>query len=313
MGFKEIEVGFPSASQTDFDFVRLLIEDGPHPRRRHDPGADPGARAADRAHLRGDPRRAAGDRPPLQLDLDAAAARGLRPDRAGIVDIAVEGARWCASRRAERRRNRRPLRVLARELHRHRARFRGRDLRGGHGRLAADAGAPDDPEPARDRRDGDARTSTPTRSSGSAATSATATRVVLSVHPHNDRGSAVAAAELALMAGADRVEGTLFGNGERTGNVDLVTLAMNLSPRASIRGSTSPTSTRWSRSPSTAIACRCTRAIRMRASWSTPPFRARIRMPSTRAWRARAHGHDEPGRCRICRSTRPTSAAATRP
>ena len=52
--------------------------------------------------------------------------------------------------------------------------------------------------------------------------------VVLSVHPHNDRGTAVAATELALMAGADRVEGTLFGNGERTGNVDIVTLALNL-------------------------------------------------------------------------------------
>lgn len=52
--------------------------------------------------------------------------------------------------------------------------------------------------------------------------------IVISVHPHNDRGSAVAAAELAMMAGADRVEGCLFGNGERTGNVDLVTLAMNL-------------------------------------------------------------------------------------
>ncbi|PHV09833.1 2-isopropylmalate synthase [Chitinimonas sp. BJB300] len=52
--------------------------------------------------------------------------------------------------------------------------------------------------------------------------------VVLSVHPHNDRGTAVAAAELAMMAGADRVEGCLFGNGERTGNVDLVTLALNL-------------------------------------------------------------------------------------
>ena len=51
---------------------------------------------------------------------------------------------------------------------------------------------------------------------------------MLSVHPHNDRGCAVAAAELAVMAGADRVEGTLFGNGERTGNVDVVTLAMNL-------------------------------------------------------------------------------------
>ena len=52
--------------------------------------------------------------------------------------------------------------------------------------------------------------------------------IVLSLHPHNDRGTAVAAAELAVLAGADRVEGTLFGNGERTGNVDIVTLAMNL-------------------------------------------------------------------------------------
>lgn len=53
-------------------------------------------------------------------------------------------------------------------------------------------------------------------------------RAVISVHPHNDRGTGVATAELALLAGAERVEGTLFGNGERTGNVDIVTLAMNL-------------------------------------------------------------------------------------
>jgi 2-isopropylmalate synthase len=53
-------------------------------------------------------------------------------------------------------------------------------------------------------------------------------KLILSVHPHNDRGSAVAAAELAMMAGAQRLEGTLFGNGERTGNVDIVTLALNL-------------------------------------------------------------------------------------
>jgi 2-isopropylmalate synthase len=52
--------------------------------------------------------------------------------------------------------------------------------------------------------------------------------IVISVHPHNDRGTAIASAELAVMAGADRIEGCLFGNGERTGNVDLVTLAMNL-------------------------------------------------------------------------------------
>src|SRR5699024_4672510 len=52
--------------------------------------------------------------------------------------------------------------------------------------------------------------------------------VVLSLHPHNDRGTGVADAELGLLAGADRIEGTLFGNGERTGNVDIVTLAMNM-------------------------------------------------------------------------------------
>ncbi len=53
-------------------------------------------------------------------------------------------------------------------------------------------------------------------------------RIVLSLHPHNDRGTAIAAAEMGLMAGADRLEGTLFGNGERTGNLDVVTVAMNL-------------------------------------------------------------------------------------
>src|SRR3546814_9098778 len=52
--------------------------------------------------------------------------------------------------------------------------------------------------------------------------------IVLSLHPHNDRGTGVAAAELAYMAGADRIEGTLFGNGERTGNVDIVTLGLNM-------------------------------------------------------------------------------------
>ena len=69
----------------------------------------------------------------------------------------------------------------------------------------------------------------PTRSSGFCGTSLTReARDRLSLHPHNDRGTAVAAAELGVMAGADRVEGTLFGNGERTGNVDLVTLCAEL-------------------------------------------------------------------------------------
>ena len=94
--------------------------------------------------------------------------------------------------------------------------------------LAADARVADDRQPAGDGRDGHARTSTPTRSSGCTATWSAATAIVLSLHPHNDRGTGVAAAELGYQAGADRIEGCLFGNGERTGNVDLVTLGMNL-------------------------------------------------------------------------------------
>ena len=85
-----------------------------------------------------------------------------------------------------------------------------------------------------------------------------------SVHPHNDRGTAVAAAELAVMAGADRVEGTLFGNGERTGNVDIVTLALNLFSQGidpALDSRTSPASCVRS---STAISCRSIRGTRMR-------------------------------------------------
>ena len=86
--------------------------------------------------------------------------------------------------------------------------------------------------------------------------------MVISLHPHNDRGTGAAAAELGLMAGADRVEGCLFGNGERTGNVDLVTLGMNLFSQGIDPRSTSPTSTRSAARSSTATNCRCTRATR---------------------------------------------------
>lgn len=66
---------------------------------------------------------------------------------------------------------------------------------------------------------------------------------IISLHPHNDRGTGVAGAELSLMAGADRIEGTLFGNGERTGNVDIVTLALNMYTQESIHSSISAIST----------------------------------------------------------------------
>ena len=139
MGYKEIEVGFPSASQTDFDFVRQLIEERPGPRRRHDLGADPGPRGPDRAHRRVAGRRQAGDRPPLQLDRRTLYRRvvfGLRPDE--ITDIAVHGTELVH----EAAPSSCPRPTIGYEyspgdLHRHRARLRRRGLRRGHRRLAA--------------------------------------------------------------------------------------------------------------------------------------------------------------------------------
>ena len=112
--------------------------------------------------------------------------------------------------------------------------------------------------------------------------------IVLSVHPHNDRGTGTAAGEFAVMAGADRLEGCLFGNGERTGNLDLVNVALNLySQGVRSRGWTSPTSTRSAARWSIAASCRCIRAIPMPATWSTPRSRARTRTRSRRRFAAR--------------------------
>ena len=113
---------------------------------------------------------------------------------------------------------------------------------------------------------------------------------------------AVAAAELALMAGADRVEGTLFGNGERTGNVDIVTLALNLFSAGRRSGARLlATSTKPRAAWSTAISCRCIRVIRTSASWCSRRSPARTRTRSRRASR-RARSTATSGKCRICRS-----------
>ncbi len=135
--------------------------------------------------------------------------------------------------------------------------------------------------------------------------------IVLSVHPHNDRGTGTAAGEFALMAGADRIEGCLFGNGERTGNVDLVNLALNLytqgvAPEARLLAR----STRSVASSSIATSCRSIRAIRTSATWSTRRSPARTRTRSRR--RSPRVATATCGTCRTCRSTRWTSAAATR-
>ena len=137
--------------------------------------------------------------------------------------------------------------------------------------------------------------------------------LILSLHPHNDRGTAVAATEFGVMAGADRVEGTLFGNGERTGNVDVITLALNLFSQGIDPGPRrSPISTMSCAPPNTARNCRCIRAIPMPASWSIRRFRARIRTRSRRASTRSRSATTSSGRCRTCRSTRRIWAAATR-
>jgi 2-isopropylmalate synthase len=227
MGFKEIEVGFPSASQPDFDFVRWLIESDAIPddvtiqvltqarepliRRTFD--AIRGARRAI-VHLYNS-----------TSTLQRRVVFGL--DRAGIVDIAVEGTTL--------------VRALAAAMPETDVRFEysPESFTGTELDFAVEIceRVMDVWQPARARPiilnlPATVEMSTPNVYAdmiewfGRHVTRREA--IVLSVHPHNDRGCAVAAAELAVMAGADRVEGTLFGNGERTGNVDVVTLAMNL-------------------------------------------------------------------------------------
>ena len=138
LGIKEIEVGFPSASKTDFDFVRTLIENELIPEDTTIAVLTQARTGADRADVRGDRGRAACDRPPLQLDVDDAAA-GRLPARQGR-DHRARRARHALckqARRGDRDGDRLP--VLAGELPRDRARLRARDLRGGDRRVGADA------------------------------------------------------------------------------------------------------------------------------------------------------------------------------
>ena len=124
------------------------------PRRRHHPGADAEPAGADRAHLRGLPRRQARHRPSLQLDLDPAAPRRVRHglQRHHRHRRVGRQAGQAAGRR--RSQHRMGVRIFAGELHRHRARVRARHLRRGRRRLPADAAEEDDHQPAGDGRDG---------------------------------------------------------------------------------------------------------------------------------------------------------------
>jgi 2-isopropylmalate synthase len=227
MGFKEIEVGFPSASQPDFDFCRLLIEEDLIPDDvtiQVLTQCRPELIERTYQAIVGAPRAIVHFYNSTSI-LQRRVVFNL--DKAGIVDIAVSAARLC--------------RKLEDALP-------GTDVRYEYSPESFTGTEPDFAveicemvmdviEPAADRRiilnlPATVEMYTPNIYADVIEWFHRRVRdrdkVVLSLHPHNDRGSAVAAAEFGVMAGADRVEGTLFGNGERTGNVDVINLAMNL-------------------------------------------------------------------------------------
>jgi 2-isopropylmalate synthase len=227
IGFKEIEIGFPAASQTDFNFTRELIEGGLIPEDLTvqvltQARADLIARTFE--SLRG-ARRAIVHLYNSTSTLQRRVVFKL--DRAGIVDIAVRGAQLI-KQLADERPETEWLFQYSPES------FTGTELDFAV-EICDAVTAVWQPTPARKailNLPATVEMATPNIYADQiewfSRHVARRDSVVISVHPHNDRGTGVAAAELAMMAGAERVEGTLFGNGERTGNVDIVTLAMNL-------------------------------------------------------------------------------------
>ena len=227
MGFKEIEVGFPSSSQPDFDFVRLLIEENLIP---DDVTIQVLTQSRDELIERTFESVAGARRAIVHLYNSTSALQrrvvfGL--DREGIVGIAVRGAELI-KRLASDQRSTEFVFEYSPES------FTGTEL--DFAKEISEA-VIDVWSPTPDRKmilnlPATVEMSTPNIYADQIEwchrNIKSRDGFILSVHPHNDRGSAVAATELALMAGAERVEGTLFGNGERTGNVDLITLALNL-------------------------------------------------------------------------------------
>jgi 2-isopropylmalate synthase len=227
IGFKEIEVAFPSASQTDFDFVRKLIDEDLIP---DDVTIQVLTQSRDELirrtfeSLRG-ARRAIVHLYNPTAPLFRRVVYGK--DRAGIIDIATEGARLFVECAAEQRETDwrfeySPETFTMTEL----------DFALEICERVVDVWESATPHPVILNLPATVEVATPNVFADQIEWMhrhlSRRDRVIVSVHPHNDRGTGVAAAELAVMAGADRVEGCLFGNGERTGNVCLVTLAMNL-------------------------------------------------------------------------------------
>ncbi|MDX6273139.1 MAG: 2-isopropylmalate synthase [Frankiales bacterium] len=227
MGYKEIEIGFPSASQTDFDFVRQLIEEDLIP---DDVVIQVLTQARDELIER-TYESIRGARSAIVHLYNSTSTLQRRvvfgTDVAGITDIAVHGAQLCL-KHAEAMPETDVYFEYSPES------YTGTELE-----VAVHVcnAVNDVWQPTPDRKvivnlPATVEMSTPNVYADSIEwmhrNLAARDSLVLSLHPHNDRGTAVAAAELGYMAGADRIEGCLFGNGERTGNVCLVTLGLNL-------------------------------------------------------------------------------------
>ena len=227
MGYKEIEVGFPSASQTDFDFVRLLIEDGHIP-------ADVTIQVLTQARdalIERTYESLKGAKKAIVHFYNSTSVLQRRvvfnQDKQGIMDIALAGARKCRSMEASI-----PETDVFYE-------YSPESYTGTELEYAVEVCNAVieiiDPKPDHQmviNLPATVEMATPNVYADSIEwmhrNIARRDSILISLHPHNDRGTAVAAAELGYLAGADRIEGCLFGNGERTGNVDLITLGLNL-------------------------------------------------------------------------------------
>ena len=232
LGYKEIEVGFPSASQTDFDFVRQLIEQDKIP---EDVYIQVLTQAREHLIERTFEALEGAPRAIIHLYNSTSVLQRevvFKQDKAGIVDIATQGARLCrkyeeqllatSGTQTDIRYQYSPESFTGTEL----------DFAAHISDEVVDIFEATPERPVIVNLPATVEMSTPDVYADSIEWMHRNLRnrdsIILSLHPHNDRGTGVAAAELGYQAGADRIEGCLFGNGERTGNVDLVTLGMNL-------------------------------------------------------------------------------------
>ena len=227
MGFKEIEVGFPAASQTDFDFVRLLIDENVIPDDvtiQVLTQARPELIARTYEAIRG-AKRAIVHLYNSTSTLQRRVVFGL--DRDGIIDIAVRGAE-CVRDHAAVMPETEVMYEYSPES------FTGTELDFAV-RICEAVAEVWQPTPAKKmivNLPATVEMASPNVYADQIEWFIRNIRnrdaLIISLHPHNDRGTGVAAAELGILAGADRVEGTLLGNGERTGNVDIVNIALNM-------------------------------------------------------------------------------------